>query len=102
MVKTAAARRKREPLAVNVTLVVRTGSEPEDQLTLLDDRTIPMLGSVFEYRNRITRFFFSSLLRVAATSPSVYHELAPGFGTLLERAKASTKKSPKTSKRRSA
>lgn len=83
--------RKREPLAVNVTLIVRTGSEPENQITILDDRKIPMVGSVFEYRNRIRRFFVSSLLRVAATSPAVYREIAPGVGALFSRAMARAK-----------
>lgn len=93
--------RKREPLAVNVTLVVRTGPEPENQFTLLDNRKIPMVGSVFEYRNRISRFFVSSLLRVAATSPSVYRELAPGLGALLGRVKTSRKTSASTRNTRS-
>jgi len=80
--------RQRKPLEVNLTVVVRTGVEEENIFTLLDNRRVPMVGSVFEYRDRIRRFFVSSLLRVATSSPAVYREIAPGLAALLGRGRA--------------
>lgn len=76
--------RQREPLRVEVTLVVRTGPAPEDRLTILDDTPVPMVGSVFEYRNRIVRFFAATLVQVAMRSPAFYREIAPGLLTYLD------------------
>ncbi len=86
-------RRKREPLEVNLTLVVKAGPEPEDRFTIMHNRKIPMVGSVFEGRNRIQRFFVSTLLRVASSSPSVYREIAPGLMALLGRKRKPAKAS---------
>ncbi|MDT0616963.1 hypothetical protein RM531_00605 [Salinisphaera sp. P385] len=76
--------RRRKPLRVEVSLVVRTGPEPEDRLTILDDAPVPMVGSVFEYRNRIVRFFAATLVQVAMRSPAFYREIAPGLLTYLD------------------
>lgn len=92
------ARRKREPLEVNLTLILRTGPEPENQFQILDNRKIPMVGSVFEYRSRIQRFFVSTLLRVATSSPAVAREIAPGLAALLGRGKPSRRRSDAASK----
>ena len=88
-------RRKREPIQVNMTLVVKTGPEPEDKFTIMDNRRVPMVGSVFEYRLRIRRFFVSTLLRVATSSPAVYREIAPGLMTLIGRKRETDKASAK-------
>jgi hypothetical protein len=82
--KASRRRRRREPLQVHLSMVVRTGPDPEDQLTLLNNRKLYMLGSVFEYRARMQRFLVAGLLRVATTSPRVYREIAPGLSAMLD------------------
>jgi len=66
-----------------MTVVVRTGEEAEDEYILMEDRELRMAGSVFEYRDRIMRYFVGTLMRVAATSPSVYREIAPTLTSQL-------------------
>lgn len=71
--------RRREPLKVELNVVVKTGDDPEDRVTIVDDREVPMVGSVFEYRDRIMRFSVGMIWRVVATSPAVYREVVPGM-----------------------
>lgn len=90
-------RGKRDPLEVNLSLVIRTGPDPVDQFTIMNNRKIPMVGSVFEYRNRIQRFVIRALLKVASSSPAVYREVAPGLVALM----AGKRKSAKATSSRS-
>lgn len=76
--------RRREPLKVELNVVVRTGEEPEDQVTIVDDRELPMVGSVFKYRDRITRFTVGMIWRVVAASPAAYREIVPGLFHYLD------------------
>lgn len=75
---------RRAPLNVEVTVVIKTGERPEDCITILDDYPVPMVGSIFAYRDRILRFFALSLVRVALSSPAMYREVAPGLVALLD------------------
>ena len=83
-------RKRREPLAVDLTLVVRAGPEPEDRYVVMENRRIPMVGSVFRYRERIQRFMLTTMVRVATTSPSALREIAPGMVSLLNRVRKRT------------
>lgn len=78
-------RRPREPLQLQLTVRVKTGDAPGDCVTLLDDKQLPMVGSVFTYRDRIRAFLAKGLVKVALLSPAVQRELAPGLTTLLGR-----------------
>lgn len=91
------SRAERDPLEINLTLVIRTGPDPVDRFTIMNNRKIPMVGSVFEYRNRIQRFVVRALLKVASSSPAVYREVAPGLAALM----AGKRKSAKASSYRS-
>lgn len=75
---------RRAPLNVEVTVVIKTGERPEDCITILDDYPVPMVGSIFAYRDQILRFFALSLVRVALSSPAMYREVAPGLVALLD------------------
>lgn len=81
----AARRSQREPLQVQLTVRVRTGEAAGDCVTLMDDKTVPMAGSVFTYRDRIRAFLAKGLVKVALLSPAVQRELAPGLSTLFGR-----------------
>lgn len=75
-------RRRDEPLEVKLTLRYRFGDEPDDTVTVMDDRAIPMVDSVFKNRDRIVRAFAMTLVRAGITKPKVVRELVPGLGLL--------------------
>lgn len=64
-------RRAPEPLDVSLTVRFNYGERPEDAVTVIDDRRIPMIGSVFANRDRIIRSFVGLLLRTGLREPSV-------------------------------
>ena len=70
-------RRQREPLEVRLTMRFNFGDSPEDVVTVMDDRRVPMVGSVFESRDRIIRGFTVLLLNASAAQPKVAKELIP-------------------------
>jgi len=78
----ARARRSAEPLEVKLTLRYRFGDEPDDTVTVMDDRAIPMVDSVFKNRDRIVRALAMTLVRAGITRPKVVSELVPGIGLL--------------------
>ena len=77
-----ARHRRDEPLEVKLTLRYRFGDEPDDTVTVMDDRAIPMVDSVFKNRDRIVRAFAMTLVRAGITKPKVVRELVPGLGLL--------------------
>lgn len=79
----AKSRRHRdEPLEVKLTLRYRFGDEPDDTVTVMNDRAIPMVDSVFKNRDRIVRAFAMTLVRAGVTKPKVVRELVPGLRLL--------------------
>jgi hypothetical protein len=70
-------RRAQEPLEVRMTVRFNFGETPEDAVTVMNDRRIPMVGSVFESRDRILRGFTTLLVRASMTQPKVAKELFP-------------------------
>jgi hypothetical protein len=70
-------RREREPLEVRMTMRFNFGDGPEEAVTVMDDRRVPMVGSVFESRDRILRAFTVLLLRSGMSQPKVAKELIP-------------------------
>lgn len=67
--------RKREPLDVILTLKVNFGDSPGDAMTLIEERRVPLVGSVFDNRDRIAREFLRLLLKAGARQPSVLRAL---------------------------
>lgn len=65
------ATKDQEPLEVRLSFTIRTGGRDEDEYRLLQDKRVPMVGSVFQYRDRAARFLALSLMRVAAMNKSV-------------------------------
>lgn len=75
--------RRHEPLSIELNVVVKTGEQPEDCVTVLEDRAVPLVGSIFRYRDRITQFSLGMVWQVVAKSPAAYREVVPGlFQTL--------------------
>jgi hypothetical protein len=85
-VKEKRSRLEKEPLDVSLTVRFNFGSAPDDVITVLDDRRVPMVDSVFKNRDRIVRGFVSLLLKSGFKSPAVAHEIFPVI-RLLKRKK---------------
>ncbi len=84
----SSARSSRDPLDVHLTVVVNFGDEPDEKIILIDDREIKMIGSVFRYRDKVTRFMTLSLLKAAMLQPKVAKKLLPGLSLLARKGKA--------------
>jgi hypothetical protein len=63
--------RKAKPLDVSLTVRFNFGERPGDAVTVIDDRRVPMVGSVFANRDRIIRGFIGLLLRTCLREPKV-------------------------------
>ena len=80
----AKARRQKEPVEVNLTVRVNFGDTPESAVTVIDDQRVPMVDSVFAYREKIMRGMVFTMLKVGVTSAAVTREIFP-FIRLLNR-----------------
>jgi hypothetical protein len=84
--KSNAERKKKgddeEPLEVDLTLVFRFGDEPGDAVTVIDNRRVPMVGSIFDSRDAIMRGFVRNMLKAGMTQPKVLGELLPALKLL--------------------
>lgn len=65
------------PLEVQLTVRFNFGAEPEDAITVMNKRRLPMVNSVFANRDRIVRGFVTLLLRSGMRSPAVAREIMP-------------------------
>ena len=70
-------RRAQEPLEVRMTMRFNFGETPEEAVTGMNDRRVPLVGSVFESRDRILRAFTVMLVRTGMSQPKVAKELIP-------------------------
>jgi hypothetical protein len=84
--KSKAARGKdEEPLEVDLTLVFRFGDEPDDAVTVIDNRRVPMVGSIFDSRDAVMRGFVRHMLKAGLTQPKVLGEVLPALKLLRRR-----------------
>jgi hypothetical protein len=74
-----------EPLEVDLTLVFRFGDEPGEAVTVIDNRRVPMVGSIFDSRDAIVRAFVRNMLKAGLTQPKVLGEVLPGLKLLRRR-----------------
>lgn len=74
--------RKDEPLDVELTVSFRFGEEPGDKVTVIDNRSVPMVGSVFDQRDSLMRGFVKLLLKAGLTQPKVLAQLVPALKLL--------------------
>ena len=80
-------RRRPQPVDVQLTLKMNFGDKPSDAITVIDDRRVPMVGSIFQYRDRIVRSFALLLVRTGLAQPKVARELFPALKLLRRRRK---------------
>ena len=64
-----ARKRRKQPMDVILTLKVNFGDSPGDAVTLLEESKVPLVGSVFENRDRIAREFLRLLLAATSRQP---------------------------------
>jgi hypothetical protein len=79
MIKDArkSSRRRPQPVDVHLTLKMNFGEKPAEAITVIDNRRVPMVGSIFTYRDRIVRGFAMLLVRTGLAQPKVARELFP-------------------------
>ena len=65
---------------VILTLKVNLGDEPDDAITLIEERRVPLVGSVFENRDRIAREFIALLMKAGAHPRALRRLLGAGEG----------------------
>jgi hypothetical protein len=70
-------RRAPQPVDVHLTLKMNFGEAKGDAITVIDNRRVPMVGSVFAYRDRIVRGFALLLVKTGLAQPRVARELFP-------------------------
>jgi hypothetical protein len=87
MVKDArkSQRRRPRPVDVQLTLKMNFGDKPADAITVIDNRRVPMVGSIFAYRDRIVRGFALLLVKTGLAQPKVARELFPVLKVLRRR-----------------
>lgn len=71
------AKKPRQPLNVELTVRFNFGDSPEDAVTVVDRRNIPMVDSVFKSREAIVRAFVRLLVKAGLAQPKVMGELLP-------------------------
>ena len=64
---------------MRLSLKVRFGEASGETVTLMDDRRVPMVNSVFDNRDRILRAFTTLLLRASLSQPKVMREIVPAL-----------------------
>ena len=68
-------------MEVILTLKVNFGSHPGDAMTLIEERKVPLVGSVFDNRDRIAREFLRLLLMAGARQPRVLRKMLASRAT---------------------
>ncbi|MGQ0501390.1 MAG: hypothetical protein ACT4P0_02090 [Panacagrimonas sp.] len=76
---------QKPPLAVDLTVTFRFGDEPKDKVTVINNRRVPMVGSVFDSRDTVIRGFVRLLFKAAVMQPKVVSELLPAIRMLRRR-----------------
>lgn len=94
--KTPAAESRRErrkrmqaPLDVGLTVKFKFGNDADDTVTVMNDRRIPMVDSVFKNRDRIMKSFIGLLVKTGLSQPKVAREIFPA-ARLLSKLKRKT------------
>lgn len=73
---------RKQPLEVRMTVRFKFGEEPDDAITMMDDRRVPMVDSVFKNRDRIVRGFVKLLVKAGLAQPKVAREIFPAVKLL--------------------
>lgn len=69
--------KKGEPLEVELSVSFKFGEAPDDLVTPINARKVPMVDSVFRNRDRIMRQFAALLFKTGLSSPKVVGRMLP-------------------------
>lgn len=69
--------KKGEPLEVELSVSFKFGEAPDDLITPINARKVPMVDSVFRNRDRIMRQFAALLFKTGLSSPKVVGRMLP-------------------------
>lgn len=72
-----ARKRQKQPLEIRMTMRVKFGTGPEETVTVMNNRRLRVIGSVFQHRDRAINFLVVNLLRAGTKRPAVLGRLAP-------------------------
>jgi hypothetical protein len=75
-------RKAREPLDVRLTVKVKFGDQSDETVTIMDDRAVPMVDSVFYYRDQIFKGISTMLFKAIALQPKLAREVLPLVGQI--------------------
>lgn len=64
---------------MRLTFKLTFGDEPGDSVTVMNERRVPMVNSVFDNRDRILRAFALTLVKVGMAQPKVVREIFPAI-----------------------
>lgn len=67
-------------MEVVLTFKMNFSDQPEEALTLIEERRVPLVGSVFDNRDRILREFLRLLLKAGTQQPRVMRRMLRGGG----------------------
>lgn len=68
-------RRRRQPMEVILTVKMNFGDHPRDAMTLMHERRVPLVGSVFDNRDRIAREFLRMMVKAGARQPAIMRRM---------------------------
>jgi hypothetical protein len=74
--------RRAAPVDVQLTVRFKFGPAPSETVTMIDDRRVPMAGSLLDNRDRILRGFTRLLFKAVALQPKLARELWPLLGRM--------------------
>lgn len=77
-------RRAKKPLDIRLTMRVRFGEQPDEQVTVVNNRQLKLVGNAFKYRDQAINFVVYEVLRAGARQPKVYGGLAPAAARMMK------------------
>ncbi|MBR9812937.1 hypothetical protein GYB61_03650 [bacterium] len=63
--------RNPDKLDLRLSFSVRYGDDADEQVVFMDDREMKLVGSLFQYRDRIMGYLSRSLVKVAMLQPKI-------------------------------
>ena len=90
------AQRNPERLDIRMSFTVRYGEEPDDQLVVMNERPLKLVGSVFRYRDKIMQTLASTLVKVALLQPKVAKRVV---GTTRQAGRRGARRTPSERRR---
>jgi hypothetical protein len=91
-------RRASQPVDIRLTVSFRFGDEPGDLVTVMDDRRIPLVGTLFDSRDAILRGFLGLMFKASLKQPKVLAEVVPALKLLQAQRTGKREKNSRGSK----